>query len=128
MIPMRNKMASIRKAVSMAMSGGIIISVSSCGTLDYARRFTDAGLAKYQEVNIEFLVQAEMERQRLRRARCYSPLLSPAAVSTAAGDPRLGAGWVDDLMRDCPQFSAFVAQLIVQRVGPVGLAPEGESH
>ena len=73
-----------------------------CQYVDKVRAASDAvaNVSEYYEV--EALVQADLERRRLRKARCYSPLLTPATISAAAADGRLGAGWIDEFLGDCP--------------------------
>ncbi|MBL8659860.1 MAG: hypothetical protein JNM75_08910 [Rhodospirillales bacterium] len=97
------------------------IFVAGCSTAEKARSFADAAVAVQQELGLEALRQAEIERQRLRSARCYSPALTPAAVSAAAEDAELGQDWVEELLRDCPQFSTFVSNLVVSRAASVGM-------
>lgn len=87
--------------------------LSGCGTLNKARVISDLGIEKAHNLNVDALVEAEIERQRFRRARCYSPLLSPAAVVSGTMDVRLGRPWLNELLRDCPQFSALIAMLVV---------------
>ena len=97
--------------------------LAGCQYVDKARAANDAvaNLSEYYEV--EMLVQADLERRRLRKARCYSPLLTPATISAAAADGRLGAGWIDELLSDCPQFAAFLSELTFRRAAGRGLLP-----
>lgn len=94
-----------------------------CQYVDKVRAASDAvaNVSEYYEV--EALVQADLERRRLRKARCYSPLLTPATISAAAADGRLGAGWIDELLGDCPQFAAFLSELTFRRAAGRGLLP-----
>ncbi len=89
--------------------------LASCGAIDKARRATALGVDAAHQFNLEVLVEAETERQRLRRARCHSPLLNPAAIGAGAMDARLGRPWLDELLHDCPRFSVVVTQLVVER-------------
>lgn len=93
-----------------------------CSSIDRARRGTDVVVGVAQQYKLETLVQADLERRRLRAARCYSPLLTPATLSAAATDERLGPAWVDGLLRDCPQFGAFLSELMMRRARAAGLA------
>ena len=94
-----------------------------CQYVDKVRAASDAvaNVSEYYEV--EALVQADLERRRLRKARCYSPLLTPATISAAAADGRLGAGWIDEFLGDCPQFAAFLSELTFRRAAGRGLLP-----
>jgi hypothetical protein len=96
--------------------------------MDRVRTVNDRAAARYQQVNLEVLVEAETERQRIRRARCYSPVLSPGAISAAATDARLGGMWVEELMRDCPQFASFVSDLVLRRAREAGLLSLAEQR
>ena len=95
--------------------------LAGCSYVDQARRAADMGAEGSQSYQVEALVQADIERKHLRKARCYSPLLDPATMSAAAADPRLGTPWVDELLRDCPTFSAFIADLTLRQVRSSGL-------
>lgn len=106
------------KAVSTFV---FVSALSGCLSLNQARSLNDRAAAHYAAFNLDVLVQAETERQRIRRARCYSPMLPPAAISAAAADPRLGGDWVEELLSDCPHFSAFVADLVLRRARDAGL-------
>lgn len=96
--------------------------LAGCSYVDRARRGTDLAVGVAQQYKLESLVQADIERRRVRAARCYSPLLTPATLSAAATDERLGPGWVDGLLRDCPQFGAFLSELMMRRARAAGLA------
>jgi hypothetical protein len=97
--------------------------LAGCSYLDQAWRAADLPAEGSQSYQVEALVQADIELKRLRNARCYSPLLDPATMSAAAADPRLGTPWVDELLRDCPTFSAFIANLTLRRARNSGLPP-----
>jgi hypothetical protein len=96
--------------------------VAGCTYVERARRGSDLVVGVAEQYKLETLVQADIERQRVRAARCYSPLLTPATISAAATDGRLGPIWVDGLLRDCPQFGAFLSELMVRRARAAGLA------
>jgi hypothetical protein len=114
MVPSLLGMSISHRALRVAVSFVVASSVlSGCGTLDKARVISDLGIEKAHNLNVDTLVEAEIERQRFRRARCYSPLLSPAAVVSGTMDHRLGRPWLNELLRDCPQFSALIAMLVV---------------
>jgi hypothetical protein len=89
--------------------------VAGCQYIETARGMSDLAVTTSQFYKLESLVQLDIERRRVRSARCYSPLLTPATISAAAVDSRLGYGWVDELLRDCPQFAAFVWELTRRR-------------
>lgn len=95
--------------------------LSGCTYVDRARRGSDLVVGVAEHYKLETLVQADIERRRLRAARCYSPLLTPATLSAAASDGRLGPDWVDGLLRDCPQFGAFLSELMMRRARAAGL-------
>jgi hypothetical protein len=95
--------------------------LAGCTYVDRARRGSDLVVTAAQHYKLQALVQADIERQRLRAARCYSPLLTPATISAAAADDRLGPSWVDGLLRDCPSFAAFVSELMIRRGRAAGL-------
>jgi len=97
--------------------------LAGCQYVDKARAASDAVVSVSEYYKVEALVQADIERRRLRKARCYSPLLTPATVSAAAIDGRLGAGWIDELLADCPQFAAFLSELTFRRAASAGLLP-----
>ena len=102
---------------------------TGCSYIERARDGSDLAVGVAEHFKLEALVQAEIERQRLRAARCLSPLLTPATISAAAVDSRLGTFWVDGLLADCPQFAAFVSELMLRRaqaagLGVVALRPE----
>lgn len=81
-----------------------------CTTLETTRNAVGVAVAASREHSLELLAQAEAERRRLREARCYSPLLTPATIGAAAADDRLGRPWVDELLRDCPALASFLTQ------------------
>lgn len=95
--------------------------LAGCSYVERARQGTDLVVGVAERYKLEALVQADIERQRLRAARCLSPLLTPATISAAAMDGRLGMPWVDGLLSDCPQFAAFLSELMVRRVQATGL-------
>lgn len=105
-----------------------IFSASSCSYLDKARNTTDFVVANKKNLNTYALVQAEIERGRLRTLRCHSPLLNPTAISGAAIHPSLGQPWVDELLRDCPEYAAFIAELVLRRAEVAGIAVHGRSE
>ena len=111
--------------VSFATIG--FLTLAGCQTVDRVRTATDVGLAVVEKADIEALVQVDMERQRLRRARCHNPMLTPAVISDAANDPRLGTPWIDELLGDCPQFSAFLSDLVLRRAVASGLLASNPS-
>lgn len=102
----------------------IIIALSSsvgCSAVWKVRDFADTVVKIQNELGLEALKQADIERQRLRAARCYSPALTPAALSAAAQDADLGDAWVAELLQDCPQFSVFLSNLVMARAESAGL-------
>ncbi|MBK8174236.1 MAG: hypothetical protein IPK66_02785 [Rhodospirillales bacterium] len=98
--------------------------LANCSYIEKVRTITDTAVGVSQRATIETLVQANIERQRVRRARCFSPLITPATLSGAAVDQRLGSAWIDELLRDCPDFAAFLSELTFRRAVSAGiLAP-----
>lgn len=95
--------------------------VSGCSTLEKARGVSDAAVAGKESLSLQALRQAQIERQRARAARCHSPLLTPATISAAAADAHLGEAWVEELLRDCPEFSTFLSNLVLKRARMAGL-------
>jgi hypothetical protein len=96
--------------------------------LEKARNTTDFVVANTNDLNTHALVQAEIERRRLRKLRCHSPLLNPTAISGAAIHPSLGRPWVDELLKDCPEYAAFIAELVLRRAEVAGISVQGRSE
>lgn len=104
--------------------------LAGCSYVERAREGADLVVGVTERYKLEALVQADIERRRLRAARCLSPLLTPATISAAATDVRLGMPWVDGLLTDCPQFAAFLSNLALRRLRESGLnalAPQIEA-
>lgn len=97
------------------------VLLPGCAFVDKARAGSDLVVAVSDHLALDALAQAEIERKRLRAARCHSPLLTPATISAASIDGRLGPAWIDELMRDCPGFSAFMSDLVFRRARNAGL-------
>jgi hypothetical protein len=103
--------------------------LAGCESVEQSWRTTDSVIATSQSYKLEALVQAETERRRVRSARCHNPLLTPATISAAANDSRLGKDWLNELMRDCPQLATFSPEPALPRDAsgndkkPVGSAP-----
>lgn len=97
------------------------VTISACSSVEKVRKTTDMIVANGDSLNLNALVQAEMERKRLRKLRCHSPLLNPTAISGAASHPSLGRDWVDELLRDCPEYSAFIAEIVLHRAEGAGI-------
>ena len=62
------------------------------------------------------IVQADIERKRIRALRCMNPMLTPDALAAAAQEPQLGGPWIDELLEDCPQFAGFIGDLALRRL------------
>lgn len=105
-----------------------IFAASACSSVEKARNATDAVVATKTHFTMSALVQAEIERQRLRKMRCHSPLLNPTAISGAAVHPSLGRPWVDELLRDCPEYAAFISELVLRRAEGAGITVQGRSE
>lgn len=99
----------------------VAVSAAGCSTVWKVRGLADTAVAVQHELGLEALRQAEIERRRFRSARCYSPALTPAALSAAAEDADLGEPWVEELLHDCPQFSTFLSNLVVNRAASAGM-------
>lgn len=97
------------------------ILLPGCSSLEKARSFSEGAVAGKESLSLQALRQAQVERQRLRMARCHSPLLTPATVSAAAADGDLGDAWVEELLHDCPEFSTFLSNLVVKRARMAGI-------
>lgn len=95
--------------------------LAGCSYIERAREGADLAVGVAERYKLEALVQADVERRRLRAARCLSPLLTPATISAAATDQRLGMPWVDGLLSDCPQFAAFLSDLALRRLRDSGI-------
>lgn len=108
---------TVLKAVGLA----VLVALAGCSHIEKVRGVSDAAIAVQHKLDLEALKQVEIERQRVRKARCYSPLLTPAALSAAAEEPLLGEPWVEELLVDCPQFSAFLSNLVILRARGAGL-------
>ncbi|MFO1129295.1 MAG: hypothetical protein U1E66_12785 [Rhodospirillales bacterium] len=107
-----------------AIAGSAFISglaLGSCSYVERGRQIADFAVATAHEANLAALVEAQEERIRLRKSRCYNPMLTPATIADAALDPRLGSPWVEELLQDCPKFAAFLAHLVVNRAQTAGL-------
>lgn len=115
------------RGAAMACALSCLPALAGCEYIDRARGASDLVVTASQFYKLEALVQSDIERRRVRSARCYSPLLTPATISAAAVDTRLGHAWVDELLRDCPQFAAFLSELTLrQSVGwPARREPAG---
>lgn len=113
--------ASVIVAAALAMS-----FCTACSYIERVREGTDLASTAVQHYDIEALAQIETERQRSRKVRCFSPLLTPAAISAASADHRLGPTWVDELLRDCPSFAAFLLDAAWRRSR--FNEPAGQSH
>lgn len=103
----------------LALAAGLFLG--SCSYLERGRQVADFAITSAHHANLAALIEAQEERVRLRKSRCYNPMLTPATIADAALDPRLGAPWVEELLRDCPKFAAFIAQLVVSRTQLAGL-------
>ncbi len=87
--------------------------LASCAPI---QRQVDVVVAVVIEKNQQALVAAQRERRRLVMMRCHNPMLTPSAVSRAAANPNLGPAWVDQLLKDCPQFHNFIAGLAARKI------------
>lgn len=114
--------SSQRSAAVRVLPLAVLFGLPACSYVERARQGADLAVGVAEHYKLEALVQADIERQRLRTARCLSPLLTPATISAAAVDTRLGAVWIDDLLADCPGFAAFVSELMLRRARAAGLA------
>ena len=103
------------RGAAMACALFWLPALAGCGYIERARGASDLVVTASQFYKLEALVQSDIERRRVRSARCYSPLLTPATISAAAVDTRLGHAWVDELLRDCPQFAAFLSELTLRQ-------------
>ncbi|MGB7949022.1 MAG: hypothetical protein WCH75_15160, partial [Candidatus Binatia bacterium] len=110
-----------KKLVTFLTLSSLIFSAAACSSVEKARKATDIVIANKNSFNLEALVQAETERQRIRKLRCHSPFLNPMAISGAAFHPSLGRAWVDELLRDCPEYSAFIADIVLRRAENAGI-------
>jgi hypothetical protein len=97
------------------------VAVGSCSYVERGRQVADVAVATAHQANLLALVEAQEERIRVRKSRCYNPMLTPATLADAALDPRLGAAWVEELLRDCPKFAAFISHLVVSRAQLAGV-------
>lgn len=113
------------KAIFFLLLTILVLGASACSSVEKARNATDAVVASKNHFNMSALVQAEIERQRLRKMRCHSPLLNPTAISGAAVHPSLGRPWVDELLRDCPEYAAFISELVLRRAEGAGITVQG---
>lgn len=103
--------------MKFALALALALALAGCAQVERARLAVDAGTAVVREVNTQALVQADIERKRLRALRCMDPLLTPDALAAAANEPMLGPPWVDELLKDCPQFAGFIGDLAMRRLG-----------
>ena len=100
----------------------VVLASTGCSTVWKVREFTDTAVAVQHELDLEALRQVQIERQRFGSARCHSPLPTPAGPSAPAEEADPGGGWVEELLRDCPQFSTFLSNLVVTRAIRTGLS------
>jgi hypothetical protein len=111
------------RTITTRLICGLAISavLTGCSNIEKVRGFSDAAVVGKETLSLQALRQGQVERQRVRAARCHSPLLTPATVSAAAAEADLGDAWVDELLRDCPEFSTFLSNLVVKRARMAGL-------
>jgi len=100
-----------------------VLAISACSSVERVRNTTDLLVANKKHFTLEALVQAEIERQRVRKLRCHSSFLNPSSISGAALHPNLGQSWVDELLRDCPEYAAFISELVLRRAEAAGVEP-----
>jgi hypothetical protein len=93
----------------------VVAALPACSYVERGRALSDAALIGSHEAAMTAVAEAQEERLRLRRRRCFNPLLTPAVLADAAADPRLGPAWIDELLQDCPQFAALLSQHLLQR-------------
>lgn len=110
-----------RSFIIFVALSALVLSAPACSTLEKARGATDVIVANKKNFNLQALLQAEIERKRVRKLRCHSPFLNPSSISGAAFHPSLGQAWVDELLRDCPDYAAFVADLVLRRAEGAGV-------
>ena len=111
----------LRRAIVASVASFATVLLGSCSYLERGREIADVAVATAHQANLAALVQAQEERVRIRKSRCHNPMLTPATIADTALDPRLGAPWVEELLRDCPKFAAFIAQLVISRAQFAGL-------
>lgn len=114
--------ARLCRAATLTALAFACLGQASCSYLDRARRISDVAVDASQQLALQTVIEANVERQRLRRLRCMDPLLTPATISLAAADPRLGKAWVEELLDDCPAYSAFLLDSALTRLSVRGLA------
>lgn len=107
-----------RLVLIVALSLGLL---AGCSTIEKARGVSNAAIVGKESLSLQALRQAQAERHRARSARCHSPLLTPATISAAATDADLGEPWIEELLRDCPEFSALLSNLVLKRARMAGL-------
>ena len=90
--------------------------LGACAQVETARLAVDAGAAVARKINVEAIYQVDIERKRARSLRCMSPTLTPDALAAAYADPRLGSAWMNELLRDCPQFSGLLGAMAQERL------------
>ncbi len=112
---------ALYKRVLLCLVIFLMVGVGACSSVERARNAADVVVTNKKHFNLQALVQAEIERQRVRKLRCHSPFLNPSSVSDAALHPNLGRSWVDELLRDCPEYSAFIAELVLRRAEDAGV-------
>lgn len=95
-------------------------ALAACSMVQKVSGVSDAAILGMDSLSLQALRQAQAERHRVRAARCHSPLLTPATLSAAAADAELGEAWVEELLRDCPEFSTFLSNLVVKRARMAG--------
>lgn len=112
----------MKNTVSLLALVLALFALGACaGKLQSARNVVDLSLAVAVEAKQQLIAEAQVERLRIRAFRCFNPVLTIDAVSRAALNIKLGDAWIDELLDDCPQFSAFISDLVVRRAKEAGL-------
>ena len=113
--PFSSSNCRVLRTSVVALTLAAAVLLGSCSYVERGRQVADVAVATTHQLNLTALVEAQEERIRVRKSRCYNPMLTPATIADAALDPRLGKPWIEELLRDCPKFGAFIAQLVVTR-------------
>ena len=74
----------VKGAVAAALSFVAAVLLGSCSYVERGRQVVDVAVATAHHANLAALIQAQEERIRMRKSRCYNPMLTPATIADAA--------------------------------------------
>ncbi len=108
---------------ALAALGAAFLLSACAGGLAEGRALTDSAVALKHAAEDRVIQEAEVERQRLRAARCG--LINLGAFARNAS--RMGPAWVGELLRDCPEFRRLIESLSLDMLEDRGIRPQASS-